>query len=163
VGRGESRPRHTAYGVHQVRPTAPSAAHPTLNFWEYSGNLRYSVLTRAIQPYVKLGYGLSWYRLEDITTNGEPLSPSDGPWIHQPSILRPGTFLPDEWSYGIRIELIPISSPIPLTSPGLSVTLDYSVYNHPLGIPVESQAEIGLVSAPSVRRPALSVTAIISW
>ena len=135
----------------------------TLNFWEYAGTIRYSVLTHAIQPYAKLGYGLSWYRLEDITTDGEPLTPSDGPWIHQPSILRPGTFLPDEWTFGLGVELVAFANPIPLTTPGLSVILDYSVYYHPLGIPVQSQAEIGLGSPPLVRRPVLSLTAVSSW
>jgi hypothetical protein len=58
-----------------------------LNLWEVTGSFRYNLATRGFQPYLRGGYGISWYRLEDITTQlpGQDAVPhGDGPWIRQP-------------------------------------------------------------------------------
>jgi len=62
-----------------------------LNYWEFSGSLRYSLTTKNIQPFLKLGYGWSWYRLEDAKANGEPFSTPNSPWLGNKNIL-PNTF-----------------------------------------------------------------------
>lgn len=158
------RHSNSAMGLDVNADSAPTVhVRGTLDFYEYAGSIRYSFLTRAIQPYVKLGYGLSWYRLEDVSTNGAPLPTPNAPWIHQPSILRPVTFLPDEWLYGLGLELIPLLTPIPLSTPCISVTIDYSVYYHPLGISTQNQADFGLTSSPTIRRPVLTASIVVSF
>ncbi len=71
-----------------------------LNYWEYSGSLRYNILTRSVQPFVKGGYGWSWYRLQDVQSNGVPFDPANTDWF-KPSLW------PTVWHYGLGVEFIP--------------------------------------------------------
>jgi hypothetical protein len=67
-----------------------------LNLWEYQGAFRYNLSRSAFKPYVKLGYGLTWYRLENATLNGERLVTPDSPWIRKPGFwenLWPNTLV----------------------------------------------------------------------
>jgi hypothetical protein len=48
-----------------------------LKFNEWTGFLRFSLLPGSFQPYIKPGYGISWFRLENIATQGELLSDPD--------------------------------------------------------------------------------------
>ena len=48
-----------------------------LLFNEWTGFLRFSLLPGSFQPYWKLGYGISWFKLENIATQGELLSNPD--------------------------------------------------------------------------------------
>ena len=41
-----------------------------LDFWELVGQMRYNLGTGAFEPYIKGGYGLSWYQLQDVTLAG---------------------------------------------------------------------------------------------
>lgn len=43
------------------------------NFWEYAGSLRYDIFTSNLRPYLKAGYGWSWYRLENVTSDGNDI------------------------------------------------------------------------------------------
>jgi hypothetical protein len=72
-----------------------------LNNWEYAGSIRYSLSSSRFQPFLKGGYGWSWYRLENVQINGIPLDPAESQWIH------PGGFMPNVWHYGLGIEFIP--------------------------------------------------------
>ncbi|MGW8281664.1 MAG: hypothetical protein ACWGON_00070, partial [Gemmatimonadota bacterium] len=40
-----------------------------LNFWEYAGSFRYDLTSGALRVFPKAGYGLSWYRIEDLSAN----------------------------------------------------------------------------------------------
>lgn len=71
-----------------------------LNYWEYSGSLRYNLRTERFQPFVKAGYGWSWYRLEDVQSNGTPFDPVNSSWF-DPS------WWPNVWHYGLGIEWVP--------------------------------------------------------
>jgi hypothetical protein len=120
-----------------------------LNLWEYAGSIRYNLSTSKFQPYLKIGYGLSWYRLENITTEivgtdpvgGVPLDPPDGLWVRQPWRDPDGTknawanIWPNTGHVGAGIELIAIASRAPIPR-GLdfSVLLDYAYYRHKLGL-----------------------------
>jgi len=69
-----------------------------LNLWEYAGSLRINMLTGGWKPYVKGGYGWSWYRLQDIAVNGNPFSTPTIDWI------GPESLWPNTWHYGLGIE-----------------------------------------------------------
>lgn len=75
-----------------------------LNWWEYTGSLRYSLLTGALRPYLKGGYGLSWYRLEDVAIGGELLDAPNSPWIRKPGFIK--NVLPNTWHVGGGLELL---------------------------------------------------------
>ncbi|HSG81870.1 MAG TPA: hypothetical protein VLC48_06460, partial [Gemmatimonadota bacterium] len=77
-----------------------------LNWWEYAGSLRYSLLTGSIQPYLKGGYGLSWYRLENVSTDGEPIDAPNSKWVRQPKLFD--NLLPNTWHIGVGLELLTI-------------------------------------------------------
>jgi hypothetical protein len=67
-----------------------------LDLWEYQGAFRYNLSRSAFKPYVKLGYGLTWYRLENVTLNGVELETPDSPWIRKPGFwenLWPNTLV----------------------------------------------------------------------
>jgi len=81
-----------------------------LNLWEYLGSLRYSILTGSVQPYAKGGYGISWYRLENVSTNGKPLDDPNSEWVRKPSIIPPKHLLPNTWHGGLGFEFIIVKS-----------------------------------------------------
>ncbi len=55
-----------------ARPGNPFKVRGSLKLYELAGSIRYSLFTGGFQPYAKLGYGWSWYRVENITTDGVP-------------------------------------------------------------------------------------------
>jgi len=73
-----------------------------INYWEYAGSLRYSLTSSRLQPYLKVGYGWGWYRLEDVQSGGIPLDPSTTRWV------GPSSVLPNVWHYGLGIEFVPL-------------------------------------------------------
>jgi hypothetical protein len=75
-----------------------------LNYWEYSGSVRYNIRTEAFQPFVKGGYGWSWYRLENVQADGVPFDPANSSWFD------PGWW-PGVWHYGLGVEWIPWRRP----------------------------------------------------
>lgn len=46
-------------------PETQQTLAANLQMWEYTGSLRYNLATEGFQPFIKAGYGLSWYRLTD--------------------------------------------------------------------------------------------------
>lgn len=72
-----------------------------LNYWEYAGSLRYSVLTGALQPFAKVGYGWSWYRLENLRDTNGPYATANSRWF------GPGSILPNVWHFGGGVEWVP--------------------------------------------------------
>lgn len=106
-----------------------------LDFWEYAGSLRYNLLSGAWLPFVKVGYGLSWYRVTDAAIAGEPLEDGTLEWVRRPSLLPPRHLFPNTWHVGAGFELIPVRSFAPLPW-GIDVGLraDYGVFLHKLGL-----------------------------
>lgn len=51
-----------------------------MNWNEWTGFLRFSMLSGGFQPYFKPGYGISWFRLENIATNLGPITNPDQDW-----------------------------------------------------------------------------------
>jgi hypothetical protein len=106
-----------------------------LNWWEYTGSLRYSLLTGSIQPYAKAGYGLSWYRMEDVATNGTPIAVPNSKWVRQPSVFPFDNLLPNTWHIGAGLELIAIRGYGGL--PGgldLSLAAEWLYFTNKLGV-----------------------------
>ena len=66
-----------------------------LNMWEWAGSLRYNLSSGRFQPYGKVGYGVSWYRLEETAVNGVTLSDSYSDWITT-----------GNWHWGVGIEAV---------------------------------------------------------
>lgn len=121
-----------------IRPAdAPSAVpvRANLELWEYVGSLRYNLSTGAVQPFVRAGYGLSWYRLTDATLGGQPMEPDRTEWIRQPSLFPPENLLPNTWHAGFGVEVVPVRSFAPFPR-GLDVGIraSWSVFAHGLGL-----------------------------
>ncbi len=129
--------------------TAPDNPSPykfgaRLNFWEYSGSVRYNIFTGRVQPFVKLGYGLSWYRAEKIHINGKRIENSNSTWIGRPDFRRLKTFLPNTLHYGIGLEYISVRGNAGGTGNlDLSIKAEYIVYSHKFGM--SGAFEFGLI------------------
>jgi len=72
-----------------------------LDYWEYAGSIRYSLTSSRLQPFLKGGYGWSWYRLENVRANGEPFTQAESDWV------KPNSIWPNVWHLGLGIEFIP--------------------------------------------------------
>ncbi|MDX2261406.1 MAG: hypothetical protein SFU84_06870 [Gemmatimonadales bacterium] len=106
-----------------------------LEQWEYAGSLRYNFATEALQPFVKVGYGLSWYRIRDITFGADTLRNATTPWVRRPSLERPGSLLPNTWHIGLGIEYLPIRAfGAPPHGLDIGVRADATVFTHRLGV-----------------------------
>ena len=106
-----------------------------LSLWEYMGGLRYSILTGGIQPYVKGGYGLSWYRMENTTTNGEPLENAESKWVRKPSLIPLENLLPNTWHIGGGLELIAVKNFAPPPHGiDVSLTVEWLYLTNKLGL-----------------------------
>jgi len=92
----------TSYGLNIEFNDIPDYTYSAdINLWEYAGSLRYAILTGRFQPYVKGGYGWSWYRIENVQSDGIPFTPAESEWY------GPDNVLPNVWHYGLGVELIP--------------------------------------------------------
>jgi hypothetical protein len=81
----------------------PEPITASLDFWEYTGTLRWNLATRRWQPFVNAGYGLSWYRLENYTAFGDDLG--DTRWVRKPGFFD--NLLPNTWHVGGGLEVLP--------------------------------------------------------
>ena len=93
-----------------------------LKIWEYAGSLRWNFGIGTFQPYGKLGYGWSWYKLKDTAVNGEVLSVADSDLINSFT-----------WHYGLGLEWFLINSFAPPPR-GIDVgfRVEWARYNHAL-------------------------------
>lgn len=120
-----------------------------LELWEYAGSLRYNLRTGSLMPFLKAGYGLSWFRLDDATLGGEPLSPDATAWKRKPDLAPPDNLLPNTWHLGAGLEAVPIRN-LGGRAQGLDVTVkaSWSVFVHGLGLqrrqPLAEQEDFSL-------------------
>lgn len=121
-----------------------------LELWEYAGSLRYNVLTGGFQPYVRGGYGISWFRLRNARLGDEPLDPASTPWLRKPSVTPPENLLPNTFHLGLGVEAVPIRNfgPFPRGT-DVGVRAGYALYFHGLGLerrePFAEQEDFTLV------------------
>lgn len=117
----------------------PFRAVGELNFWEYSGSLRYNIREGALSPFLKVGYGLSWYRIEDVITTvaggGEqPLEAANSPWVRKPNVLKWENMWPNTLHLGAGLEWLIYKSNSPLPRGiDLSMRLEVDYHHHALG------------------------------
>jgi hypothetical protein len=104
-----------------------------LDMWEYTGSLRYNIAQGGLQPFVKAGYGLSWYRLTDATFKGQLLGDGTSRWVRRPSLFH--NLLPNTWHVGGGLEFIPVRS---VGGLDWGFRGDLTVYSHNLGLKTES-------------------------
>jgi hypothetical protein len=128
-----------------------------LNFWEFVGSLRYNLATQGFQPYVKGGYGLSWYRLENAKLGATVLGNGTSRWVRQPSLFD--NLLPNTWHLGAGVEYIPIRS---VGGPDFGVKLDAAWYTHSLGVQPAS-GEFLFVKDERISRVAFSLSGNVSF
>lgn len=135
----ENTVRHLRAGVGiDVRPAEETGVVPVradLELWEYIGSLRYNLSTGLLQPFLRAGYGLSWYRLTDAAVAGEPLEPDGTGWVRKPSIIPPEDLLPNTWHAGLGIEVVPVRSFAPFpTGVDVGARLGWTIHAHGLGL-----------------------------
>jgi hypothetical protein len=146
-----------------------------LNMWDLAGSLRYNLLTEGVLPYAKVGYGLSWYRLENVTLDGVPLRVPDSPWIRKPSFSPMTNLLPNTLHAGAGVEWFVVRGRKPSLPAGTDLTLraDWTMYSHSLGlsfdsVPVEDLIGLGFTARELPRerhivRHAISLGAALSF
>jgi hypothetical protein len=136
--------------------TEPFVTEADLDLWEYAGSLRYSLATDRMQPFGRAGWGWSWYRLRNVSTQGEPLPTPDSPWVNNFT-----------WHFGFGLEFLPIKG----TGRGFG-GLDAGVrgemvwYRHRLGADQIADPIIlaaGQVESGSVTRRQLSLAITLSF
>ena len=143
-----------------------------LNFWEYTGSFRYDLTTGSIRLFPKAGYGLSWYRIENVAADGDPFEDPDSEWIRKPAFFE--NLLPNTWHAGAGLEWIVLKNyATPPKGIDLSLRIEWTWYTNKLGLnvsdlPLETLIEIGvpaedLPSNRSVSRSELRIGATLSF
>ncbi|MDH5284714.1 MAG: hypothetical protein OEW80_12615, partial [Gemmatimonadota bacterium] len=132
--------------------------------YELASSIRYNLLTGGLQPYLKLGYGWSWYRATDIATDGVPLTDPDGPWIRQPTFFPNNNLWPNttHWGAGLEFFLLRSNAPLP-RGIDLSLKGEWASYRSKLGVSFENAAALGFDAEPSVTRNTLSFFGVVSF
>jgi hypothetical protein len=133
----------------------PQTIRGELNFWEYSGSFRYDVTTGSVRLFPKAGYGLSWYRIENLAADGDPFENPDSEWVRQPSLFD--NLLPNTWHAGAGLEWLVLKNyAVPPRGLDLSVRIEWTWYTNKLGLdtgdlPLETLVDLG-VSADQLPR-----------
>ncbi len=93
-----------------------------LKMWEWAGSARVNFARGIFQPYGKLGYGVTWFRLENQALDGQLLD--------NPTSITANPFT---WHWGLGIEWLLLAGADP--PPGgldLGLRLEYAQYSHSL-------------------------------
>ena len=133
--------------------------------WEYTGSFRYNLKTGGFQPFIKLGYGLSWYRLEETEANGEPLANPNSPWVRRPQLKGLKNLFPNTWHGGLGVEWLPIRSSAPIPR-GIDIGLEaeFTLFTHGLGLSdVTGLAGPLQLTDLTIWRPATSIGLVIGF
>lgn len=112
----------------------PFKIRTTLNLWEYNGSLRYNLKTGKVQPYVKAGYGWTWFRVENLSAEDQLLTQSNSCWVRRPSLSKIKNLLPNSWHYGFGIEVLPIRT---LNGLDVGLKLEYLKNHSSFGLDME--------------------------
>ncbi|MBN2018021.1 MAG: hypothetical protein JW794_07845 [Candidatus Cloacimonetes bacterium] len=122
----------------------PFKLRTDLNFWEYVGSMRYNITTKDLQFYVKAGYGISFYRIENIEGDGEKIEHPDTPWVRRPTWHKLYNLLPNTWHIGYGIEYIPFKNygSFP-KSIDIGIRLEWLYFTNKLGLDFGDILEFG--------------------
>ena len=136
-----------------------------LDMWEYMGSFRYNLRTGGFQPFIKVGYGLSWYRLEETEANGQPLRTPNSPYVRQPQLKGLKNIFPNTWHGGLDVEWLPIKSSAPIPR-GIDIGLEaeFTLFVHGLGLSDVTGLEGPLqLTDLTIWRPATSIGLVIGF
>ena len=157
VSQNTFRYSRNAMTVDVTSSAAAATIHGTLEMYEYAGSIRFNLLTGRIQPFLKAGYGYSWYRLLGVTVDGQKVSPPDSPFLHKP------TFWPNTFHYGLGIEANITETDTPLSGVGIGLKVEGNIFTHSLGLGFEQQALLGVVVDAPISRPNLDLAVVLSF
>jgi len=146
------------------RPGNDFKIRGSLKLYELAGSIRYSIFTGGFQPYAKVGYGWSWYRVENITTDGVPLTDPNAPWIRQPHFFPGRNLWPNTVHYGAGVEFFLLRSNAPLPKgTDLSIKAEWAAYHHDLGLSFQDAAKFNFPSQPATTRQTFSLLGVVSF
>jgi len=128
-----------------------------LNFWEYTGSLRWNLATQTVEPFLMGGYGLSWYRLENATAFGEILGDGNSRWIRKPGLFE--NLLPNTWHIGAGIELLPVRS---VGAVDLSLKASTALHIHDLGLETGDATTVFFQNA-TIKRWVFNIVGTVSY
>ncbi len=113
----------------------PYELRADLNFWEYVGSLRYNLTTSNFQLYLKGGYGISFYRIENISGDGKKIAHPDTPWVRRPTWHKLYNLIPNTFHLGYGIEYIPFKNygSFP-KSVDIGLRIEWLWFNNKLGL-----------------------------
>jgi hypothetical protein len=130
-----------------------------LRQWEYGGALRYRLTTGQLRPYLKLGYGLTWWRTTDVAVDGDH-TVRDGDWIRAPHPLRLSNLLPNSWQFGAGVEWMMLRSRVPFpqgVNAGLRLEYAATTYSLRLTEQIPPGADVRAVQDQVWRRAATAM------
>ena len=108
-----------------------------LNYWEYSGSLRYNLKTGSLMTFLKVGYGLRWYWLKNVSINGKRFPALNSSRINK----LPLRFLPNAWHLGGGIEWMLLRNvKFSLLSADVGIRGEAVIYRHYFNTAVWTQA-----------------------
>lgn len=128
-----------------------------LNMWEYAGSLRYNLATGGFQPFIKGGYGLSWYRIEKAKLDTTILGDGNSRWVRKPGFIE--NLFPNTLHLGAGFEFLPISG---VGTFDWGLRLEGMLFSHNLGTK-GSDNELVLTSDRRVTRWHVNVGTTISF
>jgi len=122
----------------------PYKLRADMNFWEYIGSLRYNITTGNFLLYLKTGYGISFYRVENIRGDGQKIEHPNTPWVRRPTWHKLYNLLPNTTHFGWGFEFIPFKSygNFP-KSIDIGLRLEYLWFNNKLGLDFGDVLEFG--------------------
>jgi hypothetical protein len=135
----------------------------TIQMYEYAGSIRLNIFTGRIQPFLKAGYGYSWYRLQGVAVNDQAIATPSSPFLHTPSLDSFRSILPNTLHYGIGIEVNITEPATPLSGYGIGFKLESNVFTHSLGLSVRDSSELGLQIDAPVTRPNVDFALVLSF
>jgi hypothetical protein len=126
---------HARIGVLARAPDTTASVTGTLQQWEYDGAARYRLMTGAIRPYLKFGYGLTWWRTTDVAVGGSGITIRDGDWVRAPHPQRLSNLLPNAWQFGGGAEWVLLRNPAPFPrGVNAGVRVEYSATTYSLRV-----------------------------
>ncbi len=137
---------------------APVPVKGSLDFWEYVGSIRYNLAVNSFQPFIKGGYGLSWYQLQDVTFDGNQLGAGEGDYVRKPSLFH--NLLPNTWHLGAGAEYVPVRS---VNGVDFGLKADIAVHTHNLGVTPQEGTSISFFQDRRIYRWVASLTGNLSF
>lgn len=152
----------TGFDIQQLTLGRIVSVRADLEMWEYAGSLRYNLSTQRLQPFVKAGYGLSWYRLKHARLGDQPFDDPDTEWVRQPSLFPPKNLWPNTWHLSFGFEIIPLRNYAAFPRGiDLGVRADYAIYFHNLGL--SRQEILSDQEETALRRSHVSLDIVMSF